>query len=49
MGHVALRYMPTNTIRVLQEAARLALEEGLEKRYLRHEVASHALREDAVS
>ena len=32
-------------IRGLQEAAKLALEEGLERRYLRHEVASLALRE----
>jgi alanine-glyoxylate transaminase/serine-glyoxylate transaminase/serine-pyruvate transaminase len=45
IGHPFPTSMPTNTIRVLQEAARLALEEGLEKRYLRHEVASHALRE----
>jgi aspartate aminotransferase-like enzyme len=45
IGHPFPTSMPTTTIRVLQEAAKLALEEGLEKRYLRHEVASHALRE----
>lgn len=45
IGHPFPTSMPTTTIRVLQEAAKLALEEGLEQRHLRHEVASHALRE----
>jgi aspartate aminotransferase-like enzyme len=44
-GHPFPTSMPTTVIMGLREAAKLALEEGLERRYRRHEVASLALRE----
>lgn len=45
IGHPFPTSMPTTAIRSLQEASKLALEEGLDLRYRRHEVASLALRE----
>jgi aspartate aminotransferase-like enzyme len=44
-GHPFPTSMPTTVIIALREAAKLALEEGLEKRYRRHEIASLAMRE----
>jgi aspartate aminotransferase-like enzyme len=45
MGHPFPTAMPTTVIIAMHEAVKLALEEGLDKRYLRHFVASKAVRE----
>ena len=45
MGHPFPTAMPTTVILAMREAAKLALEEGLENRYRRHFVASKAMRE----
>jgi len=45
IGHPFPTSMPTTVIIGLQKAAKLALEEGLEKRYRRHETASLAMYE----
>jgi aspartate aminotransferase-like enzyme len=44
-GHPFPTSEPTTVILALREAARLALEEGLDKRYRRHHIASQAMRE----
>ena len=44
-GHPFPTAMPTTVIIAMHEAVKLALEEGLEKRYRRHLVASKAMRE----
>jgi aspartate aminotransferase-like enzyme len=45
LGHPHPTSMPTTVILAMSEAVRLALGEGLDKRYRRHYVASRALRE----
>ena len=45
MGHPFPTAMPTTVIIAMHKAVKLALEEGLDKRYQRHFVASKAMRE----
>ena len=45
MGHPFPTAMPTTVILAMSEAVKFALEEGLENRYRRHQIASKAMRE----